>query len=165
MKRNAGDVRAIMKQLSEDQHVVGACPSCGHKAPLQDWNLFYMDAFPSAALEFVEQLKEEVKELRATLLVERKKATSLAEKKSVEVNLGKVLEKVAPVLDTFPYDRGDCRGLFDPIDYIVFKGLSEKGSVDQVLFAEIKTGNARLNPHQETIRRAVEKGRVDFGLY
>jgi predicted Holliday junction resolvase-like endonuclease len=44
----------------------------------------------------------------------------------------------------FSFDRNDCRSLFDPIDYIIFEGLSKKNSVSKILFTEIKTGRLVL---------------------
>jgi len=65
----------------------------------------------------------------------------------------------------FCFDRNDCRSLFDPIDYIIFEGLSKKNSVSKILFAEIKTGKARLNNHQKEIRSLVERKRVEWDTY
>jgi predicted Holliday junction resolvase-like endonuclease len=65
----------------------------------------------------------------------------------------------------FCFDRNDCRSLFDPIDYIIFEGLSQKNSVSKILFVEIKTGKARLNNHQKEIRSLVERKRVEWDTY
>ena len=93
------------------------------------------------------------------------KLTTLAAKQSVAVNIGKVVEEIAPGLSTFPYHRADCRSLLDPIDYVVFDGLARDGKVTNMHFLDVKTGTARLNEHQKQVKDAIEKRRVEFALY
>lgn len=91
--------------------------------------------------------------------------TSLAAKKSIEVNIGKIIEEIVPALPAFPYKSADCRSLLDPIDYMVFDGLAKNGYFSQIHFLEIKTGHARLNEHQKQVKSAIEKKRTDFQVY
>lgn len=93
------------------------------------------------------------------------KITKGAPQKSLEVNVGKVVEKVAPALAGFPYSINDCRFLAEPIDYMVFSGVTAKGKVDEVIFMDIKTGKARLKSSQRIIKNAVDQGRVELRLY
>jgi predicted Holliday junction resolvase-like endonuclease len=159
------EVSQMINQFSTDPKFVGTCRECGMQAPLSKWNLFYMDHYPSAFQQLIDefnstpdQLKQEYKELK-------EKATKLAAKKSLEVNVGKTIEEVVSILPTFPYYRNDCRSLLDPIDYIIFEGLAKEGKVSQMHFVDVKTGSARLNEHQKQIKNAVEKKKVEFHLY
>lgn len=93
------------------------------------------------------------------------KLTTLAAKRSIEVNVGKVVEEIAPGLSTFPYRRADCRSLLDPIDYVIFDGLAEQSKVTNLHFLNVKTGASKLNDHQKQVKDAVEKQHVEFALY
>lgn len=81
------------------------------------------------------------------------------------MNIGFILERLCPSLRQFRFDRNDCRSLFDPIDYVVFDGLSSRGSVSKIVFMDIKTGRSRLNDTQEEIRSLVERKRVVWDTY
>jgi predicted Holliday junction resolvase-like endonuclease len=81
------------------------------------------------------------------------------------VNIGFILERLAPTLDTFPFSHHDCRSLFDPIDYVIFEGLSQKGRVDKIIFTDIKTGKARLKPRQREIKAVIEQKNLNFQKY
>ncbi len=59
----------------------------------------------------------------------------------------------------FKFPLEDCRFLGDPLDVLVFNG-SAQNSVNHITFMEIKTGNAKLNPHQRMIRDAVNDQNV-----
>ena len=77
----------------------------------------------------------------------KKKITS--QKKSGEVRLGNIAEKLAPFLDYFEYDPANAHFLGQPIDYVVFED-------DEIVFVEIKTGKSQLSKKQRHIRDLVK---------
>ena len=84
-----------------------------------------------------------------------------AVKKSQAVTLGKVTEHLIPYLPDFAYNPRDVRFLGSPIDLIVFDGLDE-GRVKNLIFIEVKTGDADLNSRERRVRDAVENKRVQW---
>jgi len=107
------------------------------------------------------EIKEGEKELRER----RKSIPRISEAKTTAVNIGFILERIAPSMKEFRFDRNDCRSLFDPIDYVIFEGLSKRGSVSKILFADIKTGKAALTKKQKEIRDLVEAKKVIWDTY
>jgi predicted Holliday junction resolvase-like endonuclease len=141
------------------------CPCCEEPILLKDAGLFYLDDFSSDARKLYQQRPEALKE-RGKEPRERRKAISrTSEIGARAVNIGFILERIAPSLRDFPFDRNDCRSLLDPFDYIIFEGLSKKGSVNKILFVDIKTGGSRLNTSQREIRSLVERKRVVWDTY
>jgi predicted Holliday junction resolvase-like endonuclease len=65
------------------------------------------------------------------------------------------MEKWVPYLDNVGFDPQKARYIGDPIDYIIFDD-------NEVLFLEIKTGEARLNKHQSKVKTLIETGKVSF---
>jgi predicted Holliday junction resolvase-like endonuclease len=76
---------------------------------------------------------------------------------------GQLGEQLAPLVDGFPYASKDARFLGNPIDYVVFRGLSDGDEVEIVL-VEVKTGAGRLSENEARVERAVKKGRVRFEI-
>lgn len=75
--------------------------------------------------------------------------------KSKSVILGQVTEHLIPYLPKFNYNPKDVRFLGNPIDLIVFDGLTN-GFVKEIIFIEVKTGStSRLSSKQQDIRDAV----------
>ena len=87
---------------------------------------------------------------------------------------GKIGEQMAPLLEEFysKYDLADARFIGQPIDYIIFKNLTnlkeeienkvppaERSEIEIVL-ADIKTGGSQLNTEQRKIRNAVKDGQI-----
>ena len=79
----------------------------------------------------------------------------LSQKKSSEVLTGQIAEKLAPFLDDFKYDPQNSIFLGQPIDYLVFEE-------EEIVFVEIKSGNARLSKKQKNIKKLIEGGKVSW---
>jgi len=96
------------------------------------------------ALEQVQKNLEEETENRKKVL---------SQKKSSEVRLGNIAEKLAPFLDEFDFDPENCIFLGQPIDYISFD--------DEIITViEVKTGKSQLNPKQRHIRDLIKAKQV-----
>ena len=139
--------------------------TCGDSFKLKDANLFALDEFSPEAEELYKEMKLAIAERRADLKKLETKAAERSENTSKSVNLGFIFERIAPTLPDFPFDKNDCRSMFDPIDYVIFEGLHKKGKVDKLFFVDIKTGDARLNKTQKEIKEIVENKKVTFKLY
>jgi predicted Holliday junction resolvase-like endonuclease len=165
MTRHPGRPDTI-SQLKADSRIRGHCPHCREEFPLRRALLFYADGpMPASAHERLEARRTELRMRADDLRERRRRAREGAMQKAIDVNVGKILEKVAPVCDGFGCIPRDCRPLFDPIDYIVFDGLSVHGEVKSITFVDVKTGGGGLNQRQRQIRAAVEAGKVEWQEY
>lgn len=158
------EAREIIRTL-EQNRFYAECPCCGEPILLRDAGLFYLDDFTPDAQELYQQWLGDLKERKKALRERRKAISRTSEVGAKAVNIGFILERLAPSMKEFCFDRNDCRSLFDPIDYVVFEGLSKKGSVTKILFVDIKTGASRLVRKQREIRTLVERKRVVFDTY
>jgi predicted Holliday junction resolvase-like endonuclease len=156
--------REIIRTL-EDKGFYAECSCCGDSVRLRDCGLFYLDDFTPEAEELYNTLKTELYERREDLKQRRKQISMRSEMGAKAVNIGFILERLAPSLNAFRFARNDCRSLFDPIDYVIFEGLNERGAVSKIIFADIKTGAATLKSNQREIRLLVESNKVQLETY
>ena len=98
------------------------------------------------------KLADETKKLEEE--TESRKKT-LSQKKSSEVRLGHIAEKLAPFLDDFTFDPEDATFLGKPIDYIVFEE-------EIITFVEIKMGKSQLSTKQRRIRDLIKNKHVGW---
>ncbi len=77
---------------------------------------------------------------------------------------GQVLERLAPHFPDFPHDPTELRFIGTPVDYVVFRGLSN-GAVEEVVFLEVKSGRSALSSRERRVREAVLAGRVRWEEY
>mgnify|MGYP001195124209 CR=1 FL=1 len=141
------------------------CPCCNQPIDLKDAGLFYLDDFTDDAKNRYKAYQDELKQRRKQLKIDEAKIQSRSRIAAESTNIGKILERLAPALDMFQFSKNDCRAIFDPIDYVIFEGLSEKDRVERILFTEIKSGAARLTPKQKKIKELVENKKVTFDTY
>jgi predicted Holliday junction resolvase-like endonuclease len=153
-------------QLQADARIYGRCPTRDEDFPIKRALLFYADApRPDTARTRLEARRADLQARVIALRERRRRASEGATQKAIDVNVGKILERVAPVCDGFGTVPRDCRPLFDPIDYVAFNGLALHGEVKSITFLDVKTGGGALNPRQRQIRAVVEAGKVEWQEY
>ncbi len=87
-----------------------------------------------------------------------------AVKRSRAVLGGQLAEQTAAFFPGFPADPSDARFIGKPVDFICFTGLSG-GTVTDITFVEVKTGQSNLSPVERSVRNAIEAGRVHYTEY
>jgi predicted Holliday junction resolvase-like endonuclease len=97
------------------------------------------------------------KGMRELLREERQQAIQ----RSRSTLLGKLFERLGPVLQKLGHDPRDMRPVMDPIDFVVFRGLTTNRRVERITFLEVKSGLGRQSSCQRSIAQAVDAGRVD----
>jgi predicted Holliday junction resolvase-like endonuclease len=153
----------LIQQLRRDKRFSGVCPSCGEEFPLHKAILFYArEPMPAEALKRLQKMRALLKERKDELKEARKRATEKAEITTESVNIGKIVEKIAPSFRSFGFSPRDCRALLEPIDYLVFPGLAARSEAEAILFVDVKSGGARLNRNQKVIQNVVESGKVEL---
>ena len=157
------NIEQLIKKLRES-NLYAECP-CGGEFKLSSAILFDgTKPFPENALELQKRLSADLKDREDQLKKRRKLATEKAQITTKAVNIGKNLEKVLPTMRDFKWPVPDSKFLGDPIDLIVFKGLSVN-KVKSISFIEVKSGKARLNRHQKSIRDAIGEQKVSYKVF
>lgn len=77
---------------------------------------------------------------------------------------GHLAEEICPFLPDFKYGIGDLRMINRPVDFLVFRGMTND-KIEEIVFLEIKSGGSMLTEREKQIRDCIEKGRVSWDLY
>jgi predicted Holliday junction resolvase-like endonuclease len=166
MKSNNAKAAAEIIESVSSGNFYCACPcGCGEEIRLKDADLFYLDDFSESGKEARQELLDDLKQQRADLKEREKNMAQRPRLTAKAVNVGFILERIAPAFDHFPFAHNDCRSLFDPIDYVIFEGLNKTGTVNRIIFTDIKTGAARLKNTQKEIKNLIEQKKLKFQTY
>ena len=113
------------------------------------WDIEELEVQREGEKEALEQRWNEkvAVEVERQLLKEERRIRRGAVAQSRVSQLGKTLEKMAPMFPGFGHHPYDVRPLFDPIDFVVFDGYFH-GEITGVTFVEFKTGESKLNSIQ-----------------
>jgi len=155
----SSDISMLIQTLHKSSFFA-QCPRCGDEFSLSESVLFDgRQEFPTDAERIRQQWQKDLQKKIVLLKKRQIMADEGAEKKAIEVGIGKIIEKVLPAYKNFKMPLADCRFLSEPIDMIVFDGACDL-KINQITFLDIKTGNAELNKHQRQIRDAVKDHQV-----
>lgn len=102
---------------------------------------------------------------KASLLKRISNERADAVKKSRAVLGGLAGEQLAPYLPGFPCNPADARFVGKPIDFVAFSGAADGGEIKEIIFVEVKSGEASLSKREREIKSCVEKGRVRYVEY
>src|SRR5581483_3871866 len=130
------DALKLISELKKG-HYKATCNSCDETFDLAKADLFYSDELTPEAKEILNKRTDEAKNRITELKTNAARKMVRVEAAAKSVNIG------------FAVDRNDCRSLFDPIDYVIFDGLSKSKRIERIIFSEIKSGKARLNDAQQ----------------
>ena len=86
-------------------------------------------------------------------------------KRSKAVIGGQVAEQIAPLLPDFPSPLADARFIGKPVDFIAFPGSAEGSEIKEILFIEVKSGEAEISKREREIKNAVKNGKVRYVEY
>ena len=113
--------------------------------------------FSAAALYLMYEIGKLVGEkTTADKFPEAKKA---AVRRSRSVLGGMFAEQLAPYLPNFPFSPTEAKFIGAPIDFLVFKGMDAQ-HIEEVIFVEVKSGSARLNHNEHSLKDAIDNKRV-----
>ena len=153
----------LIKQLRRDRRFYAECPACGEEFQLAGAVLWHLkQELPPEAIKKIDQLRHNLLERKSQLRHQKLLASKTSQRTTQCVNIGKMVEKIAPSFSSFGFLCGDCRPVFDPIDYLVFSGLAKHSKVDAITFVEMKSGKARLTADQREIAALVERGKIEL---
>lgn len=88
----------------------------------------------------------------------------LAIARSRQIIGGNFSEQLAPYLPDFPFDPTEARFIGKPVDFLVFRGLSQ-GEIQEVVFVEVKSGGSKMNRNEASLKTAIDEKRVRFIEY
>ena len=108
------------------------------------------------AREMAKGMVKDDKTVKALLTETRRQAVQ----RSRSTLLGHLFERLAPFFRQFDHDPRDVRPLMNPIDYVVFDGLTIRRRVERIVFVEVKCGTSRESTVQKSIFEAIRAGRV-----
>ncbi|MGA8771912.1 MAG: Holliday junction resolvase-like protein, partial [Rhodomicrobium sp.] len=77
---------------------------------------------------------------------------------------GMFAEQLAPYLPNFPFSPTEAKFIGAPIDFLVFKGMDAQ-HIEEVIFVEVKSGSARLNHNEHSLKAAINNKRVRWLEY
>lgn len=156
---------SILDDLKKAKGLYVRCPNpdCEKTFALKQAKLF--DATkqaPDYAKAYISSQRAGLKESLAQLKRDKAELNRSSFTAAESGGVGQIVQMLSPSLPGFPLAPQDCRAIFEPIDYVGFKGLTVSGRVDALVFVEVKSGRQPLSGEQRQIKSVVEDGKIQL---
>lgn len=157
----ASNIAGLIQDLQKSNLYAG-CPYCNQNYPLSQVIMFdgVSSKFPPVAETRRQEYEAELMQKSHDAKNLKIKADKSSEKKAIDINIGKNIEKFVSTYKNFSLNLKECRFLGNPLDYIIFEGALTH-NVNHITFMEVKTGDSKLNDHQKMVRESVESNKVN----
>jgi predicted Holliday junction resolvase-like endonuclease len=141
--------------------IFGLCPCCGELFRLSDSRVFlktrpkkdWMDILRArdARLDGVEEQIDDAEEaLREKARIVGRRSARLA------------VRRIDPVFAPRRLNADDAKVLFHPVDYVVFRGMKEQGTIKEIILLDGETRAPDRVRLQKSIEKVVEMGNYEW---
>jgi predicted Holliday junction resolvase-like endonuclease len=145
------------------QTLLGICPCCGRWFKLSDAQLFISKAPTATPFDELAQAQAELEAAISRFDEREERVRSLAREKG-RLLARRRLKKIAGWCSEGRFDPNDVKVLFDPVEYVVFAGLSSRGC-SRVAFVDRPPKSRQKELLLESLGRAIRRGNVEWHTY
>lgn len=151
----------ILKFFRLQRQIFGICPNSGQFFRLSDCNIYsrrrpaadWMDNLDAQELK-LDKYEEKTAEMESEL---REEARERGRKKAA-----KLVRKADPLFRPRRLDPDDAKVIFNPVDYLVFKGMKSAVEISNLVFLDREVKSKNQRQLQKSVEKAVEKEKYDW---
>lgn len=151
----------IVRFFAVQRSIFGLCPCCGELFRLSDTRVFlktrpkkdWMDILRArdARLDGVEERIDSAEEaLREKARIVGRRSARLA------------VRRIDPVFAPRRLNADDAKVLFHPVDYVVFRGMKEQGTIREIILLDGETRAPDRIRVQKSIEKVIEMGNYEW---
>jgi len=151
----------IVRFFAVQRSIFGLCPCCGELFRLSDTRVFlktrpkkdWMDILRArdARLDGVEERIDSAEEaLREKARIVGRRSARLA------------VRRIDPVFAPRRLNADDAKVLFHPVDYVVFRGMKEQGTIREIILLDGETRAPDRIRLQKSIEKVIEMGNYEW---
>jgi len=146
--------KEVIEFYSSLRHIFGVCPCCGEIFRLSDCKL-YQKKKPES--DWKDELDKEIQRLDTLeeKILEKIETNKEAARILGRQNADKLVRKIDKVFLPLKINCNDCKVIFHPVDFIVFKGMNNNDGDCAIKEIMLLDKNNKLG-HYLTIQKSIE---------
>lgn len=150
----------LVSVYQDFKQIYGICPCCGDLFRLSDANLFARNSPPRTVFDElrdqsarVEARRERFEGLRDKILDKARIKGQLAAQRRLKRLSGFFMKR--------RINLRDVKVMFDPVDYVVFRGLCTRECTEAV-FIDREPDSSRREKVQDSLERSIQRGNLEW---
>jgi len=155
----------VLRFYSTLRQIFCVCPYCADVIRLSDCKLYQKQ---KPLVDWKEKVDNEIEKLEMAeeRLLEKIAAAKQDARDAGKRNANKVVRKIDTIFHPLGLNCNDCKVIFHPVDFIVFKGMNNENkqdcSVKEVLFLDKNNKSGEYLQIQRSIEKAVEANSYEW---
>lgn len=146
--------------LEQSRHIFSVCPECDSVHRLTDLELSRRGKYAPDWLDRIQVGIEKAGQDRFALEQKAKALREAARKETEAELLPRRLRVIAPDFANTGFNPRDVSAILDPVQFVIFEGMSSEDGVRNIVFFSRSWGGSRL----DTLRRAIHSHAYDWNL-
>ncbi len=146
----------VLNFYSSLRQIFGVCPYCVNIIRISDCKLYQKQ---KPVVDWKEKVDSEIERLE---IVEEKLLEKIASAKQSardagKKNANKVIRKIDQIFHPLGLNCNDCKVIFHPVDFIVFKGMNNENKQDCTIKEVLLLDKNNKSGQYLTIQKSIEK--------
>lgn len=160
---------ALVDTINGVQEVLGICPCCGEIFRLVEGK-FIFPKKPSRSSEYLKlvALESRLSDQDEALTASENKFSDLLEEQRERLTAAgrelakRKLKKIDPIFSAKNIDPGDVKVIFNPVEYIIFHGLTSAKGVTNLEFVSRPPESKAQEKILNSVEKVIQDGNVEF---
>lgn len=153
----------LINSFQQFQNILVICPECGVIHRLSDLKLSYRGRVKRTWLDDLREMEFKMQKKEEKFQSERE-AIKAKEKEKHQKKIPQMIKKCIPFISSKGYYPQDLKTIFDPIDFVIFDGMTLKDDVEKVVFLDGPAKTKKRENTQNSMQQAIKKGNYDWRL-
>jgi predicted Holliday junction resolvase-like endonuclease len=151
----------VLATFQDLQRILVVCPRCGGIHRLSELKLSYR-AKPKRT--WLDELRDKVRrmDLAEERFEEQKSELRGRAQEKGRRQLPSMLKKCVPGISRLGYYPQDLKPMFDPVDFVVFDGMTQRDSVRKLVLLDGPPRDKRRERIQNSLRRVLKLGSYEW---
>jgi predicted Holliday junction resolvase-like endonuclease len=142
--------------------ILCVCPCCGELVRISDLHLKDKKPVEKTWLDDYEAEDRELAEKEDAFKQQEKALKAEANAKGLLQAQKTFQDAICPSIRKMKFDPRDIKPILNPIDYVVFRGMSENNSISDIIFLTREHQCTTLNGVRCQIKKAIENEKYDW---
>lgn len=152
----------LFKQFQDLREILCVCPCCGDLVRASELKLKAKGPAPKTWLDNYEKKIHLLDKKFEKFEGKEKELRDLAREKGRKEAQKAFRKAISPKFRALKYDPFDIKPILNPVDFIVFKGMNKKDSVNEIIMLSKACRNPPLNTIRKQVKNAITKNSYNW---
>jgi predicted Holliday junction resolvase-like endonuclease len=156
---------SLLGEFQDLHKILCVCPKCGYICRVSDLKLKIKGKSEKIEKTWLDKYETKIDNLykKETKFEEMKSQLREISREKGRKEAKKIFNKaISPTFKDLKYDPSDIIPILTPVDFVVFKDMTAKETVNDITFLSQKIDNKNINGLRDQVRKAVDKELYDW---